>query len=72
MIDNLFGIPLYISYDMFLGWLDTQVQFIDITFSNNTLLTLWLSINFVYLYIWVKIIFPLVYNIILMIRSVVR
>ena len=72
MIENIFGIPLYISYDMLLSWLSSQEQFIGITFSNNTLLIIWLLINFVYLYIWVKIIFPFVYNIILIIRSVIR
>lgn len=69
MITNFFGIPFYITYESLISWLESQSQFIGIVFSNDVLLILWILTNILYIYIWFKLIIPLIKFIIYLVRS---
>jgi hypothetical protein len=72
MITHLFGIPLYIGYNDLILWIYSQPQFLNSTFSDNTLLGIWIGVNLAYLYIWIKVIFPLIKSLLFIIRGFIR
>lgn len=57
---NLFGVPIFITKDMILLFL--QTYFPDVLLSSNELFYVFLAINFIYLWFICRVLVPFMYK----------
>lgn len=68
---NLYGIPIIISYDAYITFLNTFSEYSTYTtfINSNMVIPLYIFINFVYLWFMLGIIVPFMYKCIIFVKN---
>jgi len=64
---SLFGLPIFVSKEMILEFL--ALHFSDVLLEPYQLLYVFLFVNFIYLWFYLKIIIPLMYKVIMFVLN---